>query len=93
MSRAAKDYPLEIGDLYSDNCLCGYFSKGHHEPAAFIAAVEAAYADDITHRQVQHAWRRWEICAGPDRWVRCLNPPREKSGTRGVFPVTIAEWY
>jgi hypothetical protein len=90
---AMKTYPMEIGLLYEDGSLCGYYSQGHHDPEMFVEAVWLSDDREIDVSEVKHDFRRWEICYGPDEWVRCLNTPRDGTTRRGVFPVTIVEWY
>lgn len=87
-----KVYALEVQPLHDlDNGeLVSYYSKGHHDPAAFVEAVYRDYGDEYPVETVEHAERRWEIVCGPDGWCRCLNTPHR--GRRGVFPVTIIDW-
>jgi hypothetical protein len=89
-----KEYPLLIECLHDvDNGdLVSYYSKGHHDPAAFIESVREDGGDEYPIDQVKHEYRRWEIVCGPDDWARSLNPPRPGTTRRGVFPVTIIEW-
>jgi hypothetical protein len=88
----AREYPLEVHELHDHDGggTCGYYSKGHHDKAAFAAEAERLFAHEGLLAGVDHGERRWEICAGPDGWIRCLNPPLK--GKRGVFPVTIVQW-
>jgi hypothetical protein len=94
MSRAAKDYPLLIETLHDcdDHELVAYYSKGHHDPAAFVEAVMRDHGDEYPVEKVKHEQRRWQIVCGPDEWMRSLGTPRKGTTTRGVFPVTIIEW-
>ena len=89
-----KDYPLLIECLHDadDGDLVAYYSKGHHDPAAFVDAVFRDWGDEYPPDRVRHEERRWEIVCGPDDWVRSLGVPRKGTTRRGVFPVTIIEW-
>ncbi len=87
-----KEYPLEIETLIDgDNGdRLGYYSKGHHDPSAFVAAIKERENEDWAPERVRHDWSRMAIVSGADGWERCLYSG--KPGRRGVFPVTVIEW-
>ncbi len=89
----AKGYPLEIRALYESGSRCGLYSKGHHDPVTFIQAVKDYDGTDLFPGDIHHDERRFEVCDTGDGPVSCLNVPRAGTTRRGVFPVTIAEWY
>jgi len=89
-----KDYPLQVETLH--DCDNGdhvaYYSKGHHEPAAFVEAVLRDHGDEYPAEKVKHEYRRWQIIGCDGDWMRSLGSPRKGTTQRGVFPVTIIEW-
>lgn len=89
---AAKDYPLKIETLHDldSHDTVSYYSKGHHDRAAFAEAVMEAYGDEVPIEKVEHTFRRWGMFPGTDGPARCLVPPYRAK--RGVFPVTIWDW-
>lgn len=87
-----KDYPLEVRCLGDDGgYVCAYFSKGHHDPAAFVEAVDRDHGDRCPVEKVEHGERRWACIHFAD-YKQCLMSPRAGTTRRGVFPVTIIEW-
>jgi hypothetical protein len=87
-----KKYPLDPCPIreMQGNDLLGYYSKGHHEPAAFVAAAEEAWGDRCDAAQVRHGWRRVAIGSFDDEWMHWLAVA--EAGGRGAFPVTIIEF-
>jgi len=83
-----KVYPLRIEmTTETSNDPGGLFSRGHHDAAAFVAAITAEYGglDGMTG-QVETGYWRWVPCApGGDVDMRCIET---RQPTRGAFPVT-----
>ncbi len=86
VDRGVGRHPLVVVCLYSDDCKT-LMSKGHHEPAAFLAAVEAWNGGPLEGRwgKVRHGWHR----TVPDSTgeYRCLMHPA-KPHARGAYPTT-----
>ncbi len=88
-ARPIRRYPLETDRLIDlDNGeTVAYFSRGHHDPSAFVAAAKNDWDAEIERESVRHDWHRWEIWQHDGEWHHCLHPAPQ--GKRGVFPVTI----
>ena len=63
-------HPLDVVCLYSDDCRM-LLSKGHHDPAAFRAAVELWNGGPLEGRwgTVRHGWHRTKFLA--HLYARC----------------------
>lgn len=59
MEKPSGRYPLQVVCLYSDECRT-LMTKGHHEQAAFLAAVQIWNGAPLDGRwgQVRHGWHR-----------------------------------
>jgi hypothetical protein len=86
----AKVYPLEIEEMREseDGDVLGYYSKGHHDDAAFNAALQAFLGETIPLRlRPRREWFRC-ACYGQDRVFDTGKP-----GQRGSFPITcVDDW-
>jgi hypothetical protein len=87
-----KTYPLEIVVLREcdGGSFMAWISKGHHDAAAFLAAVEEYEGELPANPQVRHEYRRMAWCGGAaiarfPFWDVVQGPER------GAFPVTILE--
>ena len=92
MAGASKpnEYPLVIDTLSSD-CAIGnwYYSKGHHDKAAFLDKVNREYGVDFKPEDVEHRYGRWEFdnsCGEPGQILAAHSKPGP-----GIFPVTIID--
>ena len=78
-------YPLDVCVLYTDDCKV-LMSKGHQDPAAFLAECEAWYGEPLTGwGKVRHVWQR----NVPDRsgeYTMLAIPA--KPHARGAYPAT-----
>lgn len=77
-------YPLEIVNAGEDTYIV--MSKGHHDPAAFMAAVRAD-GYDWPLGMPEHRWVRATPTSDPYR--KCIYTFAAK-GDRGAFPCTYA---
>jgi len=77
----ATPYPL---DLRYDPETPSWWSKGHHDFVAFLAAV-AAETSDTKMEQPKHVW--WRILPTGDGLVVIDAEPH----SRGAFPATVAD--
>jgi hypothetical protein len=82
-----KTYQLEIQDLIDldTNWQTGWWSKGHHEPAAFCEELQRNHGVTINPFRYQHVWRR---CVPREHGSELV--PAE-SGAIGAVPVTVVE--
>ena len=93
-------YPLVIEDPLADGA--GYWSKGHHDPATFLAALNEALSEDGElayecsgplesdwSRFVEHSyWRKGQDAyARAEEWAFTVYEYTEPG--RGRFPVTV----
>ena len=86
VARSVGRHPLDVVCLYSDDCKT-LMSKGHHDPAAFLAEVEKWNGGPLEGRfgKVRHGWHR----TVPDSTgeYRCVMHPA-KPHARGAYPTT-----
>lgn len=86
-----KTYPLAVKELREfQGGHLGWWSKGHHDSLAFVAAIAAL---DLPHRiaidsrAIRQEW--WRCVPAPGEHVTCTF--KAKAGARGAFPVTVVE--
>lgn len=84
-----KTYALEIKELREfEGGHLGWFSKGHHDPIAFLFAV----AEEVDNRlEVHSSLVRQEYWKCLPRTERGIETVTVKAGARGCFPVTVVE--
>ncbi len=84
VKRTVRRHPLDVVCLYSDDCKT-LMSKGHHDPAALMAEVEARDGGPVTGwGKVRHGWHRSVPSNGE---YRVLMHPA-KPHARGAYPTT-----
>lgn len=82
---SVRRYPLDVVCLHSDECRT-FMSKGHHEPGAFLLAVEAWNGGPLDGLgRVRHGWHRTVPDASGE--YRTLMVPA-KPHARGAYPTT-----
>jgi hypothetical protein len=87
---APRSYPLDVDPLTGqDGEGLGYFSKGHHDPEAFVR--EASHFDGLLYpaKYVRHAYYR----AVPSQNDDLDTIYYETKPGRGAWPVTLIENY
>ena len=86
-----KPYPLDIQELRElEGGHLGWYSKGHHDSLAFVAAIAAMDAPRrivIDSRFIRHEY--WRCVPVPGEHFTCTF--NAKPGARGAFPVTVVE--
>lgn len=85
-----KAYPLLVDELDVDGMGCVFYSKGRHDPAAFVAEIERIYSCEYAPALVRHGWYFWGVSAD-EQYTQVLM--RGKEGQRGCFPATVLEDY
>ena len=85
-ARKAKQYPLEVECLYTDDTKT-LMTKGHHSPAEFIKACEFWNGGPLTDwgGKVRHSWGRTVPDSSGDYEFLMLPA---KPHARGAYPVT-----
>ena len=74
--------PLEIHDYQNDDYRFGYYSRGHHDDAAFLTACRTYHGGDLPVGIVEQAhWRTVTTGAGPF-YIPAF-------AGRGSYPVTV----
>ena len=90
-----KQHPLEINMIADNNGTSWYYSKGHHEPAAFLAAARGYIAEEDPYQEqpdddikvhTSHG-RRYKDFTGEFGYRVDL----DCAPGRGAFPVTWIE--
>lgn len=91
--RSVPAYPLRVEGWSDDGD--GYWSAGHHDPEAFVTAIETEYEGETAPAE-EHAER---VARVRHEWFRYIPAPRwaEEDGryinavphSRGAFPVTV----
>lgn len=66
----------------------GYYARGHHDPAAFVAAV--AEFDDAGYDAACVRLEYWRNLPAPDGSGGSIYVKARKPG-RGAYPVTVVE--
>lgn len=81
-----KPYPLAVECLYTDDTKT-LMSKGHHDPAAFLAEVAAWNGGPLEGRwgKVRHGWHR-TVPDSSGEYTTLMIPA--KAGARGAYPTT-----
>lgn len=86
-----KNYDLAIQEFREfEGGHLGWWSKGHHDPIAFLFAVTEDMEErlEVTHDRVIHCyWRCVPVGAGEKGVLFC----NAKQDQRGAFPVTVVE--
>lgn len=87
-----KTYPLDIQELDEfEGGHLGWWSKGHHDPIAFLFAVTEDMDErfETTSDRVRHEW--WRCVPVPVAGENFTLTIPAKPNTRGAFPVTVVE--
>lgn len=85
LKRGQRAYPLEVQCLYTDDTKT-LMSKGHQDPAAFMAACEEWYGGPLKGwGKVRHGWGR-TVPDSTGEYTHLMLPA--KPHARGAYPVT-----
>jgi hypothetical protein len=85
LARGKRAYPLELECMYTDDTKT-LRSKGHHDPAAFMAACEEWYGGPLKGwGKVRHGWARTIPDSTGEYMFLML---AAKPNARGAYPVT-----
>jgi hypothetical protein len=85
VTTAAKQYPLDVVCLYTDDCKV-LMSKGHQDPAAFLAECEAWHGGPLTGwGKVRHVWQR-NVPDSSGEYTMLAFPATPHA--RGAYPAT-----
>lgn len=88
VERRVRCYPLDVQNCSGDD---GYavMSKGHHDPAAFVAAAREWWGEELEGWEPpQHVW--WRVVPDQTGEYHCNYHPAEPF-SRGAFPATVME--
>lgn len=79
------DYKLDLKEIWENEKVIGYFTKGHFKKAEFKKHVEEKMGQELGHDRIIRSHAKYTPC----RVRKQTALTKCKPGTKSTFPITI----